>query len=217
MAEIEWRGGDSDGVFQVVAHLPAGHVEATIAKSPRFDWPPSGPASVAALRQAVEQLEVSLLAAGWKPLSQGEKWYAKRFAWEADPTQPSRAPSSPPGRFARGPGWPADTLDLWRCEITWRAGYVNSSFKAMVFAPGKRRGRAVAHSATLKWLIMEPPDPEDQATLAELRRLASALVATGWQPIGRGVGWYSGRFVWRGQGPPPDHVGVASAEGKAKS
>ncbi len=87
----------------------------------------------------------------------------------------------------------------------------------MVFPPGKRRGRAVAESATLKWMIMEPPHPEDQATLAEFRRLASALVAAGWQPIGRGTEWYSGRLVWRGQEPPPDHVELAPAKGETKA
>jgi hypothetical protein len=215
-AEIEWRESDAEGVFRVVARPTAGRGKVTIAESARLDWPPSGPASVAALRQAAEQLEASLLAAGWKPLPQGHEWYAKRFAWEADSARPSEAPPPQPGRFERGPTWPPGTFDLWRCEIRWDAGYINSSFKAMVFPPGKRRGRAVGESATFKWMIMDSPNPEQQATVAELRRLGSALVAVGWQPVGQGTDWYSGRFVWRGQEPPPDHVELAPAEGETE-
>ena len=52
-AEIEWRESDAEGVFRVVARPTAGRGKVTIAESARLDWPPSGPASVAALRQAV--------------------------------------------------------------------------------------------------------------------------------------------------------------------
>jgi hypothetical protein len=228
-AEIEWRQTDAEGAFRVVARPTGGYGEATIAESARLEWPPKGPASVEKLRQAVEQLEASLLAARWEPLPSGGMWYAKRFAWEA--RQPGAAPASaeplapadsakPPdarkpqrsGRFERSQAWPADTLDLWRCEIKWDAGYVNSSFKVLAYPPGKQRGRTIGESATFKW-IMEPPDPRGRATLAEVRRLASALAAAGWQRVGHGPNWYSERYVWRREEPPPDHVELAPVEG----
>jgi hypothetical protein len=213
-AEIEWRQSDAEGVFRVVARPTQGHGEATIAESARLEWPPKGRASVEGLRQAAEQLETSLLAAGWEPLPSGDRWYAKRFAWEA--RQPAEAPASaeplapagpgePPearqpqrsGRFERSPEWPANSLDRWRCEIRWDAGYVNSSFKALAYPPGESRGRTIGESATFKWRIMDPPDPREDATLAEVQRLASALAAAGWQRVGRGLNWYSERYVWR--------------------
>ena len=56
--------------------------EVTIARSRPLDWPPTGPASLRALTDAVETLEAALLAAGWRPLPQGSAWYAKRFIGE---------------------------------------------------------------------------------------------------------------------------------------
>ena len=225
-AEIEWRQSAAEGVFRVVARPTEGRGRATIAESAHLEWPPTGPASVEALTQAAEQLEASLLAAGWEPLPRGGKWYAKRFAWEA--RQPAEAPESteplapaePPkagqpqrsGRFERSREWPAGTLDLWRCEITWDAGYVNSSFKALAYPPGEERGRPIAESATFKWMFLEPPNRRERGTLAEVRRLASALAAAGWQRVPGGPTWYSGRYVWRREGPPPDHVELAPAE-----
>jgi hypothetical protein len=233
-AEIEWRQPDAEGVFRVVARPTEGRGEATIAESARLEWPPKGPASVEKLRQAVEQLEASLLAAAWEPLPSGGSWYAKRFAWEA--RQPAEAPASaeplapadsaePPearqpqrsGRFERSQTWPADTLDLWRCEIKWDAGYVNSSFKVLAYPPGKKRGRTIGESATFKWMIMEPPDPRGRATLAEVRRLGSALAAAGWQRVEHGPNWYSERYAWRREEPPPDHVDPAPVEGERAS
>ncbi len=233
-AEIEWRQSDAEGVFRAVARPTEGHGEATLAESARLEWPPKGPASVEGLKQAAEQLEASLLAAGWEPLPSGGRWYSRRFAWEA--RQPAETPASaeplapadpaePPearqpersGRFERSPAWPADTLDSWRCEIRWDAGYVKSSFKALAYPPGKKRGRTIAESATFKWTFMEPPDPGDRAPLAEVRRLASALDAVGWQRVGHGPNWYSGRYAWRREEPPPDHVELAPVEGERAS
>jgi hypothetical protein len=233
-AEIEWHQSAAEGVFQAVARPTDGPGEATLAESARLEWPPKGPASVEGLRQATEQLGASLLAAGWEPLPRGGRWYAKRFAWEA--RQPAEAlasaeplppadPAEPPvarqpqqsGRFARSPAWPADTLDLWRCEIRWDAGYVKSSFKTMAYPPGKKRGRTIGESATFKWMLMNAPDPRERATRAEVRRLASALAAAGWQRVGHGPDWYSGRYVWRREEPPPDHLELAPVEGARTS
>jgi hypothetical protein len=229
-AELEWRESDAEGVFRVVARPTEGHGEATIAESARLEWPPKGAASVEGLRQAVEQLEASLLAAGWEPLPSGDRWYAKRFAWEArkpvealtsaealapaDPAEPpeARQPQRS-GRFKQSPAWPPDTADRWRCEIRWDAGYINSRFEALAYPPGKKRGRTIGESATFKWMVMEPPDPREHATLAEVRRLASALVAAGWQRVGHGPNWYSERYAWRREGPPPDHVELAPIQG----
>lgn len=231
-AEIEWDQSDAEGIFRAVARPAEGPGEATLAKSARLEWPPEGPASVKRLRQAAEQLGASLLAAGWEPLPSGRSWYAMRFAWEARQRAEAPAPAAPrapadpaeppearqpeaSGRFARGPAWPADTLDVWRCEIRWDAGYVRSSFKALAYPPGKKRGRTIAESESFKWMIMEPPDPRERATVAEVRRLASALVAAGWELVGHGPNWYSGRYAWRREEPPPDHVELAPVEGDA--
>ena len=46
--------------------------------------------------------------------------------------------------------------------------------------------------------------------------VSASGVAVGWQPVGHGTDWYSGRFVWRGQEPPPDHVELAPAEGETE-
>jgi hypothetical protein len=210
-AEIEWRESDADGVFRVVGRPDGGSGDVTIGESARIDWPPKGAAAVEALRQAPKQLEAALLAAGWRSLPPGDKWYARRFAWTAETPEPSLAPAPRLGRFERGPAWPADTAELWRCEIRWDPGYVNSSFKALAFAPGKRRGKTVGESAAFKWLMLESPDPQEAAIVAEVRSLAAALVEAGWQPIRRGPHWFSGRYVWRREEPPPDHVELAPA------
>ena len=202
-AEIEWRQSDEEGLFRVVGRPAGGRGEATIAESGRLDWPPE---SVERLGEAVEKLESSLLAAGWEPLSLGERWYSRRFAWKA--RQPAeRLPRT--DRFARGQAWPEQALDQWRCEIRWDAGYINSSFKATAFAPGEKRGTTIGESATFKWMVMDPPNPQERAIVAEARRLAAALVEAGWQPLGRGSAWFSGRYVWDREEPPPQHVELA--------
>jgi hypothetical protein len=63
---------------------------------------------------------------------------------------------------------------------------------------------------------MSEPDGALPAVRTELRRLADALVAVGWEPAGRGTHWYSERFSWRGDGSPPEPGGVGSVAGARK-
>jgi hypothetical protein len=90
-AEIEWRHDEGESRFCVIARGPD---TVTLAQSPPLEWPPSGPAAVQAMTDAVEKLSATLAAAGWKALPPGHSWYAKRFAWEPAGTEP--APAEPP-------------------------------------------------------------------------------------------------------------------------
>ena len=110
-------------------------------------------------------------------------------------------------RFVRQPTWPAGSDRLWRCELRWDSGVVNSRFEAVAYEPGsERRTRQVGSSATFKWLMMADPNPAANEYRKELRQLAGALQAAGWDHVGRGAKWYAARFVWRRDGAPPDQV-----------
>jgi hypothetical protein len=80
-AEIEWRHTHAESRFCVVARS-RGTGKTAVAQSLPLEWPPTGPDSVQALTDAAEDLEASLVAAGWKTLTPGRAWYSKRFAWE---------------------------------------------------------------------------------------------------------------------------------------
>jgi hypothetical protein len=94
-AEIEWRPGDRDSRFWVMATADDGSARAPVAQSAALEWPPSGPAGVQALSDAARALEEALLSAGWTPLPAGEAWYAKRFAWAARPAARQPAGGAP--------------------------------------------------------------------------------------------------------------------------
>jgi len=81
-AVIEWHDTEDGPRFYVVARADHDAGEFTIARSRPLDWPPTGPASVGALTDAVETLEAALLRAGWRALPRGNAWYAKRFVRE---------------------------------------------------------------------------------------------------------------------------------------
>jgi hypothetical protein len=270
-AEIEWRPGDGDSRFWVMATADDGSAKAPVAQSAALEWPPSGPAAVQALSDAARALEEALLSAGWTPLPAGEAWYAKRFAWAARPatrqpadgkpggarpnaaqpgtarpaagqartqrpaagqprpsgqphtarqaaaqpgtTRPGAAPRERSGRFKRDlQAWPAETHSRWRCELKWDAGYFNSRFQAVVYPPGTEPGRPVAAGDPFKWTFMSDPDPRGERHLAQVRALASALEAAGWERVDRGPAWYAHRFVWRREGRPPERVEVAAGE-----
>jgi hypothetical protein len=108
---------------------------------------------------------------------------------------------------------PADFEQRWHCEIRWDSGYVNSCFVAMRFAPRARRGSAICASAPVRWMLKNDPDPQLSQDRAAVRELCEALVATGWEPAGRGHAWYAERFVWPGRGEPPDRLDPAVAAG----
>jgi hypothetical protein len=220
-AEVQWQRSGANARFVVLARSGESDDRSVVAESASLSWPPTGPATVQALSDAVAELERGLLAAGWTPLPPGPEWFAKRFAWNAaamaepaavaEPEEPAPAPhpdrpQERSGRFTRRPAWPEGTDQLWRCELRWDPGMANSRFEAIAYGPGERRGRIVGTSATFKWLLMADPDPAAPEYATELDRLVAALRFAGWEYVGRGAKWYSGRFVWRRDGTPPDRV-----------
>jgi hypothetical protein len=92
-AEIEWRHGPGGSRFCIMARVGSSE-QTAVRESEPFEWPPTGPDSLQALRHAVDQLESSAVAAGWRSAPAGQAWYAKRFTWQ--PTQRREGP--PPER-----------------------------------------------------------------------------------------------------------------------
>jgi hypothetical protein len=184
-AETEWCPAGGEACFRVVARATEGTATAVVAESARFEWPPAG-AAVPALTAAAEELETRAVAAGWRPLPPGDAWYAKRYAWEPVASMPAA-----PGRFDRRAAWPENTERLWRCEVELDEGPGDARFRAVVRRPGSRHGRTIGAST-------------------EVRGLAAALLDIGWEAAGTGTNWYSERFVWRGEGTPPDRVAPIS-------
>jgi hypothetical protein len=198
VAEIEWRETDGEPRFAVSCQALGAADRMTVIESPALEWPPTGPASVQALIQSVDELATSLAIAGWKPLPPGGAWYAKRFTWEPAPAER--------GLFARTPAWPQQTHELWRCELDWDAGWVDSRFRAVVRRPGSKRGHAIGASAAIKWMLMSQPDRRAPEHREAVHSLATSLVVAGWEPVGHGANWYSQRFVWRRDEAPRDHL-----------
>jgi MYXO-CTERM domain-containing protein len=95
-ATIQWRHADAESRFCVVAEPAQGHGETVLATSEPLEWPPTTPASVQALTDATEKLAAALASVGWQELPHTGEWYAKRFAWEPEPS----APRSESGRYA---------------------------------------------------------------------------------------------------------------------
>jgi hypothetical protein len=220
-AEIRWHEPDDQASFQVEARAH-GRSPVVITESTPLKWPPSDTGAVTALSETIEGLTKSLVAAGWKPLPDGNAWYAKRFAWApvvpAERPETEAAPAEPAaGAAARRPwskpGWPEGTDEMWRCEIAWSEGYVRSRFRAVVYGPGKKRGRTIGESPAFKWMLNAPPDPRSAEQIAEARRLAAAVASAGWERVEPGAEWYAARFVWRRPGPPPDHLLLPPLEG----
>jgi hypothetical protein len=214
IAEIAW---DTEGEvcrFSVLARSEADAEDSVVAVSEALEWPPSGPAEVEALNAAVEALAAELAAAGWIARPPGEAWYARRFEWapaarEAVPAAveaPATVEAPAPTLFARSPDWPAGSKKLWRCEIRWTAGWVDSRFEVVVRRPGGLRSRPIGVSAPLQPVLKGPPDAGSAEAETALRALVSALETAGWRPAGRGAAWYAHRFTWSGAGKPPDRV-----------
>ena len=106
-ATIEWHQTDTAARFSVVARAGRGAPATVLADSGPVQWPPMTPTSVQALGATAAKLEASLVDAGWKALTPGHEWYAKRFAWEPVAEEPSRSPAatrSRSKRFARRAG-----------------------------------------------------------------------------------------------------------------
>jgi hypothetical protein len=51
---------------------------------------------------------------------------------------------------------------------------------------------------------MGQPDVRSPEHRQELHELAGALVARGWERVGRGSSWYAERYRWPGDGAPGD-------------
>jgi hypothetical protein len=116
---------------------------------------------------------------------------------------PEREPFELPWRrFARDVPWP-EADELWTCEIGWKPGYMKSTFRALVAAPGERKRKAVAESPPLRWTLMMDPDPELAEVAEAVRVLAAMIERAGWERTDPGEPWFAHRFVWRGEGRPP--------------
>jgi hypothetical protein len=222
-AEIEWRQSDARSRFCVVARDESAGEGTILARSEPLHWPPEDPGAVQALVHAADALTDALVSTGWKALAPGSSWYGRRFEWEpvttpsewAPPvaprsTRPARSPA-PGARFRKTP-WPRGSEALWRCEIKWSPGYARSRFEAVAHDPERRNDRVVGASTSFKWMLMADPDPGGKPFRNEVRTLAAALEAAGWERLGAGASWYAERFVWRRDEPPPEHVELAPAE-----
>jgi hypothetical protein len=211
-AEIEWREVAEGAHFMVVACPTGSRVTTTIAESPALTWPPTDSDSVGALVEAVSDLELALVGAGWTPVAPGRSWYAKRFAWEPPSDAPPTLPASEiAALFAPRPPWPESTAGQWRCEIAWDAGWAKSRFRALAYAPGERRGREIRSSRALPWLLMAQPSPLSDEHRRELESMAGALTEAGWEPVGTGGCWYARRFYQPGDDGPADPPGARSS------
>jgi hypothetical protein len=119
-----------------------------------------------------------------------------------EPPAPEAERPAPARRFARPVPWPQEAETLWTCEISWKAGYRKSSFRAMAGPPGPGKRRPIGDSPAVRWTLMGEPEPPTPELAVRVRALVQALEAAGWEHIGRGRVWYAQRFVWRGGGEP---------------
>src|SRR3954452_257011 len=198
-AGIEWRRTDADARFVVVCRSPAARgAPATVAESEPLTWPPTGREAVQAMTTAAEELEATMVGAGWTLLRPGDAWYAKRFAWEPESAAPSASAPEPvpaavavaasppeehapaPALLAPAPAWPVHVDGHPRCEIRWEAGWSESHFEAVAYGPEDRRGTPIAASSELRWLFMGGPDPREPAHREALFGIACELEAAGW-------------------------------------
>jgi hypothetical protein len=211
-AEVEWRMEGGSAIFAAVARSPGASRPVVVARSPALRWPPVEQAAVAALGDAVDELERSLLVAGWTSRPAGAEWYAKRFAWSPRPAAVDAAGPAPgphgtqerTRRFRRAQPWPQGSDLRWRCEVRWKPGLVNSRFEAEARGPGSEGQRTVGASATFRWLMMADPDPTVTEYHDALALLSARIEAAGWERIGRGRKWYSQRYIWPRAGAPPE-------------
>lgn len=128
------------------------------------------------------------------------------------PVERADIPAAPRRRFARRMPWPAETADLWTCEVDWNAGYLKSAFRAMAAPPGEHRRKSIAESPPIKWTFMSDPEPPTAETAAALGELVAALANEGWERIESAGPWYALRFVWHREGQPRP---IAPLTGKA--
>jgi hypothetical protein len=61
-------------------------------------------------------------------------------------------------------------------------------------------------------MLMASPREEAPDQAAEVERMSAALEAAGWERVDPGQHWYSARFVWRGDEPPPTSLDLPTPE-----
>jgi hypothetical protein len=122
------------------------------------------------------------------------------------PARPPRAPvprpAPEPPLLLRVP-WPDGTESAYRCEITWQSGYRRSEFRALVRAPGAKKGTVVATSPEFRNLMKDPADTPRPELVEAVRELMKALLEQGWTQVSPGGRWFNRRFVWSRPDPPP--------------
>jgi hypothetical protein len=101
-AVIRWRAADDRGRFYAAARPIGGGDEVVVAQSPLIEWPPRNRNSVLAMTQAVEDLEWTLVAAGWQADGVGKHWYERRFTRMASVHAPELVEHEPPVGPAHG-------------------------------------------------------------------------------------------------------------------
>jgi outer membrane biosynthesis protein TonB len=131
-----------------------------------------------------------------------------RFQPAARPARQHTAPPAPPPEpgapvFAPRVPWPDGTESAWRCEITWQSGYRRSEFRALVRAPGARKGSVIATSEEFRNLLKDPADTPRPELVIAVQALMHGLAEQGWTEIERGSRWFNRRYVWTRDGRPP--------------
>jgi hypothetical protein len=194
-AQVEWEHAQGSGRFRVVANDERDGTTAVVAESEPMEWPPSGQGAVRAMADAADALEAGLLSAGWEALEPGEAWYAKRFAWKPVVEERTR-------RFERDA--------TWQCVLRWRTADDGSRYEAVMLAPGTQDGKVVQSRLTSTLLLH-----------GRVERLTESLVEAGWErvpgddedePAEAGAPWFSRRFVWLGESPPPERIETRRGE-----
>jgi hypothetical protein len=79
-SDIRWDQELQSSCFYAVASPPHDDVERVVAESFEVEWPPTSDAGVHALVDAVDELDRSMVAVGWRPIEPGDAWYARRYA-----------------------------------------------------------------------------------------------------------------------------------------
>jgi hypothetical protein len=89
--EIDWAAGYRTSRFRVIVRGPGCRRGRVLARSRAFRWLlNSAPKPQRAEHvQAVGELAVALVAAGWEPIEHGAAWYARRYVWPGAKTPPA--------------------------------------------------------------------------------------------------------------------------------
>jgi hypothetical protein len=80
-AVIRWGMAPDGGRFYAVAHPVDYPEDVIVGQSPVLESPPRSRDAVLEMARAVEDLEWTLVAAGWRADGVGKHWYERRFTW----------------------------------------------------------------------------------------------------------------------------------------